>query len=362
VLLGCAVISPARPYQTVAVTSVRAHWAAGRRRVCVALPTGSGKTHVAAMLLHGARNPLAIVHTRTLLDQTRRRMPGVTVLTVQAATRMPAGALAAHDVVFEDECHHLPSGRWATLRARYSPWALVLGCTATPQRADGVALSGLYDAIVAPVGYQQLLADGHLAPCDVIDAREYRGRPALAYLRHGRGLPGILFAPTMAACRDAVQTLRDAGVRAAPLDSQCTASVRTATLAAYAAGQMDVLCSPMALAEGFDSPRAQVCILDRECEHVGTYLQIANRVTRPDPACPGKRAMLLDCTGAAQRHGHPLQDRTYSLDGAGITTPPRQQSTVRAIAPRRAATPRWDQAVTAAVTWGERLLQRVLGW
>jgi superfamily II DNA or RNA helicase len=357
-------ISTARPYQLAACTAVRSHWAAVRRRICVALPTGSGKTHVAAMLLHGARNPLAVVHTRTLLDQTARRMPGVTVVTVQAATRMPPAALAAHDVIFEDECHHIASPAWSALRARYSPWALVVGCTATPQRADGVALSRLYDAIVAPVGYSALVAAGHLAPCDVVDATAYQGRPARAYLRHGRGMPGILFAPTMAACRDAVATLVAAGVRAAPLDSQCTASVRTATLAAFAAGQLDVLCSPMALAEGFDSPRAQVCILDRECEHVGTYLQIANRVTRPDPAYPGKRAMLLDCTGAAQRHGHPLQDRTYSLDGAGITV--HQPSTCTpsrsGVVTRRTTPPTWDQAVTAAVTWGERFLQRVLGW
>jgi superfamily II DNA or RNA helicase len=321
----------------------------------VALPTGAGKTHVAAMLLHGARNPLAVVHTATLREQTARRMPGMTVVTVQAATRMPAGALAAHDVVFEDECHHIASPAWSALRARYSPWALVLGCTATPQRADGVALSGLYDAIVAPVGYQQLLADRHLAPCDVIDARE-TGRPALAYLRHGRGLPGILFAPTMAACRDAVDTLRAAGVRAAPLDSQCTASVRTATLAAYSRGELDVLCSPMALAEGFDSPRAQVCVLDRECEHVGTYLQIANRVTRPDPARPGKTALLLDCRGAAARHGHPLQDRTYSLHGTGIASPPRR-STVR---PLRLVEPAWLTVATRAVTWAERTIRALL--
>lgn len=312
-----------RPYQAYTRDRVCDHWRQGKRRVCVAIPTGGGKTFTAGLCLQGASSPLAIVHTRTLLDQTRARLPHVRVMTVQAAVRLPVGALAGHDRIFEDEAHHLASGRWATVRARYHPAALIVGATATPQRADGTPLTGLYDRLVAPVGYQELLRAGQLAPCDVVPCERYAGAPAAAYLQHGLGRPGILFAPTIEACRASVATLQAAGYRAAPIDASVPATQRRATLAAYELGELDVLASPAALSEGFDSPRAAVCVLDRECEHLGTYLQTVNRVTRP---YPGKRALLLDCRGAAVRHGHPLEDREYSLDGSGIAARNGRQS------------------------------------
>lgn len=341
-----------RPYQASAVSAVLSHWAAGRRRVAVVLPTGAGKTTVAARALAsaGARRPLALVHTRTLRDQARRRVPGATVLTIQAALR--AGRpLTEHDVVWIDECHHLASAAWVRVLSLLAPGVRIIGTTATPIRADGAALGtdgAGFDALVATAPYSALLRAGYLAPCDVV-----RPAPGLdaagAYLAHGGSRPGILFAPSIAACDATVAALQAAGVRAATITAATTGRTRAARFAAFEAGELDLLASPMALSEGFDSPRAAVCVLDRPCVHSGVYLQTAGRVLRPHPTkTSATPAVLIDLHGASERHGHPLADRTYHLEGEPIrpaapTRTARRPDAPRVTAPHRTparATPR----------------------
>jgi len=238
----------------------------------------------------------------------------------------------------------------------------VVGCTATPERADGTPLGDLFQALVCTASYSTLLAGGWLAPARVVPTVGMD--PAAAYLAAGQGRPCILFAPTIAECRTAVDVLRARGVRAACLDSTVPDGVRAALVAAYDAGGLDLLASPMALAEGFDSPRAAVCVLARTCVHSGTYLQVANRVTRPHATKTAVApALLLDCTGAAERHGHPTEDRTYSLKGGIGRARPAATPRPASAAPRSAATPVPRSAVrpvTPAARRAAPLADRIL--
>jgi superfamily II DNA or RNA helicase len=358
-----------RPYQTAAVAAVAAHWRVGRRRVLVCLPTGAGKTTVAAAAIAAALPPgssaLAFVHTRTLLQQTRARLGagGVRVVTIQATLRagkLPAGCVPA--VVFIDEAHHMGSRAWSRLLALLPAGVLVLGCTATPVRADGTAMGRAgagFDAIVSTAPYSLLRKHGWLAPCDVV--RPQSGTDAAsAYLAHGAGRPGVLFAPSIARCEAAVRALQARGVRAAAITALTPARARRAAFAAFDRGDLDLLASPMALSEGFDAPRAAVCVLDRTCVHHGVYLQTAGRVLRPHPSKhAGAPALLIDLHGASERHGHPLADRTYHLDGEPIRLEqaPSQRAPRRPHAPHataaRPAAPRRAPPRTAAHRAGQ---------
>lgn len=73
------------------------------------------------------------------------------------------------------------------------------------------------------------------------------------------------------------------------------------------------------LTEGVDVPSASAIILARGCDHVGLYLQVAGRILRPYPGKP--EATLVDLTGASLQHGLPTADRSYSLEGDGISGP-----------------------------------------
>ena len=51
------------------------------------------------------------------------------------------------DLLVVDECHHAPARTWQKIIASY-PGVPLIGLTATPCRADGRGLGGIFDAIV----------------------------------------------------------------------------------------------------------------------------------------------------------------------------------------------------------------------
>lgn len=277
---------------------------------------------MADAVLSDYARPAAIVHTSALRDQILDRAgPNVTVHTIQGLLASGV-SLAGHDVVWLDEAHHYVGSSWEGVWGLLGPATAVLGVTATPARADGKGLGARFRSLVCAANYSQLLADGYLTPCDVVRPRTTD--PAQAYLQHApyshdRPAPGIIFTPTKRTARHAVNNLQAAGVRAAAIDADTSDRERRRVIGDYSQGRLDVLASPAALAEGFDSPRAQVCVLARPCHSESVYLQCVGRVLRP---YPGKdRALLVDCAGASLRHGHPTTDRVYSLQGRGIRRP-----------------------------------------
>lgn len=341
-----------RPYQAAAIGSVRGSWAAGKKRPLLVAPTGAGKTQMAEALLQSAQLPMAIVHTDVLLEQTARRIPSARVYTIQSLIAKGTQAdlrrlrLKRHDMCFIDEAHHLAAGQWSTALP-YLGDMRVFGCTATPMRSDGTPLGDCFDDLIVAAQYSQLVKDGFLCPCDVArseiprnEQKEAKIRPdgVQAYLQHcprrddGTWRPGIHFEVTIEACEGASRRYQAAGLRSEVVSCHTGAADRKRIFAEYTAGELDMLCSPTALAEGFDSPRAEVCVLRRSCDHLGDYMQRVGRVLRP---FPGKeRALLIDITGASAKHSLPTDDRVYSLSGKAISAlPPVQEEEPKEKAP-----------------------------
>lgn len=371
-----------REYQVKAVQGVLDAWTAGHERVLLVAPTGAGKSEMALATIRRALaelrpgvgiGALCIVHTKVLLEQTRRRFPTCTVLTIQSLVAKGHKGdrrrerLARHPVVFIDEAHHLASELWRQVLPALEH-ALIFGATATPQRSDGTPLGDVFDHMIVAANYTELLRDGFLCRCDVSRSdmsrssqKRSKQRPdgVLAYLEQGKRVcsgcayeqrtgeavpgegmhecdeegwteqsiwrPGIYFNATIEQCDQAKERFNAAGVRAKVVNCNTGGEERQAIFNAYTAGELDMLCSPMALSEGFDSPRAEVCVLCRSSEGIGTFLQIVGRVLRP---FPGKeRALLIDCAGASEagHHGLPTNDRIYSLDGKGIKNVPVEE-------------------------------------
>ena len=324
-----------RPYQDAAVAGIRSAWDAGKRCPLLVAPTGAGKTEMAKTLLSPFRSPCVIVHTDVLFEQTARRIPMARVYTVQGLVAagesgdLRRAGLARHDACFIDEAHHIASDSWRQALPHLDHMRR-FGATATPKRADGTPLGDIFDGLVVAAKYSELVADGFLVRCDVWSPdigrkrqRKEKVRPdgVAAYLEHGRRAdgswrPGIHFETTIEACDVANGRYRDAGLRSAVVCKDTCARERRRIFDAYSSGELDMLCSPTALAEGFDSPRAEVCVLRRSCDHVGDWLQRVGRVLRP---APGKeRALLIDCCDTRSKHGLPTDDRSYYLHGAGI--------------------------------------------
>lgn len=330
-----------RPYQQAALEAARAHYRDGARWVLIVGPTGMGKTVLFSAVAreHIARGGrvLVVVHRRELLAQARARLeregigdvgviiagqPRTANARVQVAsvgTLLREAAMPDATLVIFDEAHHFVADQWAKVAARYSG-AKILGVTATPERADGTPLGDLFERIVIATTVRELTDARFLVPCRVVAPARRRRTSAVdaleAYREHANGRPTVVFCTSVEEARELADAFVTAGVRAACVDGKIAESVRAERLEAFARGELDVLTNVHVLTEGWDQPRAEVCILARGCSSVGTYLQIVGRILRPSE---GKsEALLVDLRGAVHAHGLPDEERTFSLAGRPI--------------------------------------------
>jgi superfamily II DNA or RNA helicase len=331
-----------RPHQARAMGEMRVAARAGKRGVLVVMPTGGGKTCLAAHAVasHIAKGGRVVwfAHRRELVRQAADTLRAfelpvgadglnasapVQVLSVQGSLmkgEVPPGSLCVFD-----EAHHFAGDQWKTLMHAY-PDSIRLGLTATPERKDGRGLgaAGLFDHLVTAAQISELVAAGFLVPCEVrgparkLKTGQLAQSPVDAYRKHAAGSRAVVFCHSVKASHDAAETFREAGFAAAAIDGTTEGDFRDDILKRFASGRLDVVCNMQVLTEGWDCPPAETCILARGCGSVGLYLQMVGRVLR---AHPGKsRALLLDLRGVvhAQGFGMPDEDREYALDGAGI--------------------------------------------
>jgi DNA repair protein RadD len=331
-----------RPYQDRAIVDLRAAYASGRRAPVLVLPTGAGKTVVAAEIIRlsiaAGRKVLFLAHRRELIGQSVAKLGAagitdvrvitagsdrgrsdapVSVASIPTLTRW-ATRLPDADLVIFDEAHHTIAETWASIAIRYSH-ALLLGMTATPQRGDGKPLGDIFDALIVGATVPELVALGHLVQCRTIgpaeplETGEIAQSPAEAYARFAPGRRAVIFCRTLEHAREVSQAMP---VPTEVVHGSLSGAARAGALDRFARGETRALANVHVLTEGWDDPGAEVCILARTPEHAGTYLQMVGRVLRPSP---GKReALLLDLGGSFHRHGTPDMLRTYSLDGEAI--------------------------------------------
>lgn len=300
--------------------------------------TVTHNTHIAADLLRSAtakgRRAVFAAHRDDLLGDTVKRLDeaGIYVGRIQAGEQgnrlAPVQVCSLQtlyarpeevpgaDLVIVDEAHRAAA---PTIRAVLERWpaARLLGLTATPERGDGKALGDVFDHLVMGPTTKELVEAGVLVPCDVVGPDSYRDelsmRPEDAVQRYSEGRATVVFCATVAAARELAGVLP----RAACVDGEMPIEKRREILQAYDAGEIQTLTNCLVLTEGWNAPRAEVCVLARGCQYPGTFLQIIGRVLR---AAPEKsRALLVDLRGVVHMHGLPDEPRRYSLSGRAIS-------------------------------------------
>jgi DNA repair protein RadD len=334
-----------RPYQERAITDLRAQYQAGKKAVCLVLPTGAGKTVVASEVIRSAigrgRKVLFLAHRQELVAQSVAKLAAVgvpDVRVIQAAqTTGPSDArvtvasiqtLARRadrppaDLVIFDEAHHVAAETWRELAANYQRGHL-LGLTATPERGDGAALGDVFDGLVVGATMKDLTEAGHLVQCKAwapiadLKSGQLAKNPIDAYTQITPGKRAVVFCKTVEEAKGWAADYDAAGHRAAVVHDGMSAQARKDTLAAFAAGDLRVVANVYVLTEGWDDPGCEVCVLARNPKHESLYIQMVGRVLRP---APGKEyATILDLAGCIQRHGLPIAERVYSLDGKAIS-------------------------------------------
>lgn len=338
---------PLREYQSRAVAAVRDAMLQRKRRVCLVLPTGGGKTRVGGevALQHlskaSGRAVLWTAHRTELIYQARSSLirDGADRVGVIAASAGDAledlGApiqvasiqtLAARELrppatlLVLDECHHYPADDWGEVARHYaSSWTL--GLTATPERSDGRPLDDLFDELVAPVSVAELQSLGHLVQCKVLAPPKrltaaLAGDPVERYLEMARGRRAFFFCATVDQAETMALKLIEAGIPAACVHGATPPEQRKRSVQLFRDGALMALTNVYVFTEGTDVPEAEVAVLCRGFGHASTLIQCMGRVLRP---APGKGdALILDLMGSTRIHGGPSDAREYSLTGDAI--------------------------------------------
>src|SRR2546426_7039412 len=360
-----------RPYQREALTAVRNAYKAGKRRVIVSLPTGTGKTVVFAhfpRVLQMKKRLLVLAHREELVLQARNKFrsidPELKADIEQASARASADAkvviasvptLARNaarlsrlrpdefSIVAVDEAHHAvaPSYRrifdhFGLLEPGVSRY--LIGFTATPRRGDKQGLGEVFEEVCYARDMREMIACRYLCPItgwridtdlsldnvkvrhgDFVESQLARVvntplRNTLlvkAYRDFAAGRRAIIFCVDVAHAQDVHRAFDEAGIRAAPVWGELSRDERRNVLAQFSAGKIDVVTNCNLLTEGFDEPRVDCVIMARPTRSKLLYAQMIGRGTRLHP--DKRDLMVIDVGDNSRTHQLPGLHSLFNL-------------------------------------------------
>ena len=141
-------------------------------------------------------------------------------------------------------------------------------------------------------------------------------------------MPGVLYTAGVQHAKNVAKALQNAGIDARAVSGETPKRELAEILAGFERGEVDVLCNAMLLAEGWNSPRATICMHLAPTASRRIYQQRVGRVTR---RAPGKEAgLVIDFVHPATTHDetivtlHSLLDRDVYRGGAIVVGPVRR--------------------------------------
>jgi superfamily II DNA or RNA helicase len=381
-----------------------------KRRYRFRHPTASGKTIAAAGFVEAARNLgiLILTHRRLLVDQFRRdlttegygerltpeiegnRKPPVpnpiTVQTYAWFARHGAKlSRSAYQLVICDEAHTaLGEKTSAAIRQFHEP--LYIGMTATEQLI-AKQVSDVFPASVDDLPLQDAARRGLIAPlrclrvppaaainsvpivggdfdevalAAALDHVALNQAAASLYRDRFAGTPGIVYAAGVAHAYNLAQEFRAAGLKAEAVSGKTPPRQLAETLAAYERGEINVLVNAQLLAEGWNSPRATVCMHLAPTASRRVYQQRIGRIMRIHPR--KEAGVVVDFVPKSATSSdrvvslHSLLDADFYREGARVTPAPRRRSQRRAR--RRLSPAPWLVPVTPDVRRRLGVIQR----
>lgn len=352
-----------RPYQVDAIKEIKAHYAAGTKKVLLHLMGGAGKTSVFCTILKGAydknKKAIIVVKSRKLVDQASQRLereqvphgvimsghwrdrPNSSIFVCSIDTlysRRDKLNLPEVDLIVIDECHNASTPSYKWLVQQY-PNAYYLPVSATPFVKTG--LRHIADEVVYPISASELIGQGFL--CDAtyyapsapdltgieIDKKtgdyntsqlgELVGKANLfgdmvaSYKKLANNLSGLVFCVDVKHSKSVAELFNNAGIITEHMDATIKDSVRNAMIKRLEDGETKLITSVGVLSTGVDIPCLGAIIFARPTKSYNLYFQMVCRGTR---IFPGKeRFIVLDHAGVVSEHGFVTDERPCNLDG-----------------------------------------------
>jgi hypothetical protein len=124
-----------------------------------------------------------------------------------------------------------------------------------------------------------------------------------AYRDYSPGRRTIVFCVDVAHAQEVHRAFAEAGIRAAPVWGKLSKDQRRSTLAAFSAGEIDLVTNCNVLTEGFDEPRVDCVIMARPTRSKLLYAQMVGRGTRLHPA--KQNLVVIDVADNSRMHQLP---------------------------------------------------------
>lgn len=352
-----------RPYQDACLQAVKEHLEAGVTRQLVVQATGLGKAVQAATvpsylslpknkrtLFLVARNELAYqaaekFHTcnpglRVGIEKAQYRADDADIVVASVQTLGNAqyegeenegfweysDRLKQFDpddfaIIQADEAHHIPKSKQWCAVLRYmrvlkgddseDKTKLLIGWTATPDRADSIGLESHFQQITYNYGIREAIGDQWLAPIlayrvetevdlskvhtvagdfsvpeltNAINTPERNELIARKYHEICPNTPALFFTTTVQHSHDLAESIRRHGYKVYPLSGSTPDTERKRFLRLFKEGEIHGLCSCAVLSEGVDLPNAEVGFMARPTKSGLLYRQQIGRILRLSPS------------------------------------------------------------------------------
>ncbi len=163
---------------------------------------------------------------------------------------------------------------------------------------------------------------------ELLDQLPFNLAVADLYKTRFNGIPGVVYAAGVRHAYNVAQAFRDLGMKAQAVSGETPKRELAQILARYERGDIDVLVNAQLLAEGWNSPRATICMHLAPTASKRIYQQRVGRVTRRQQ---GKEAgIVVDFVHPATKHDdpvvtlHSLLDRDVYRGGAIVVGPVRR--------------------------------------
>jgi hypothetical protein len=163
---------------------------------------------------------------------------------------------------------------------------------------------------------------------ELLDQTPFNMAIADLYKTRFNGLPGVVYTAGVKHAYNVAASFRDFGINAQAVSGETPKRELAQILADYESGKVDVLVNAQLLAEGWNSPRATICMHLAPTASKRIYQQRVGRVTRRHP---GKEAgIVIDFVHPATKHDdpvvtlHSLLDRDVYRGGAIVVGPVRR--------------------------------------
>ena len=364
-----------RNYQQDCVDAVVAEWKAGNKATLIVLPTGTGKTVVFAGIIRKLfpKRAMVLAHREELIWQARDKIQKVTgmkadvemggykasvdhelfhprsnviVSTIQThcaggdgAGRMTKFNPQDFGLLIIDEAHHATASSYKRIVEHYcqNPNLVVLGVTATPDRADEEALGQIFETVAFcyelwdnDPNKPSAIRDGWLVPIEQhfktledfdlssvrTTAGDLNGADLAEVFKHekpcmeivdetvrviGEKKRGIGFCASVEHARASSDIMnRYRNGMSAWVCGKTDKDERKQIIADFARGQIQFLWNCGVFTEGFDDSGVEVIAMGRPTKSRSLYAQMAGRATRPHESIAHR---LNDALNAPLRRG-----------------------------------------------------------